>query len=140
MRIEWCEARARANRFSEEIELVEEEMRRTLAFLEWQAQWWRNQGGDLTHIIDSKTREGLLAYRERQSALRLGLRDRFQEVWKGVPKFLEAGRAELATELERIKTSVTPTAKNLDAREDIRETGSEDLETDLEIDEINKTL
>ncbi|KAF9231029.1 hypothetical protein BU15DRAFT_90993 [Melanogaster broomeanus] len=37
MRIEWCKARARANRWAEEVELLSEEMRRVLAFLKWQA-------------------------------------------------------------------------------------------------------
>ena len=40
MRIEWCKARARANRWTEEVDLLKEEMRRTEQFLEWHANWW----------------------------------------------------------------------------------------------------
>ncbi|KAG2147802.1 uncharacterized protein EDB93DRAFT_1250523 [Suillus bovinus] len=38
--IEWCKARARAARWSEEVELLAKEMQRVLAFLEWQGHWW----------------------------------------------------------------------------------------------------
>ncbi|EMD36395.1 hypothetical protein CERSUDRAFT_18702, partial [Gelatoporia subvermispora B] len=40
MRIEWCKARARAARFKEECELLEEEMRRVLQFHRWQGDRW----------------------------------------------------------------------------------------------------
>ncbi|KAG0691527.1 hypothetical protein DFH29DRAFT_1010861 [Suillus ampliporus] len=37
VRIEWCKSRARALRWSEEVELLREEMRRVLQFFAWQA-------------------------------------------------------------------------------------------------------
>ncbi|TDL14200.1 hypothetical protein BD410DRAFT_691972, partial [Rickenella mellea] len=40
MRIEWTKTRARAQRWDEEVTLVFEEMRRTLAFFEWRARFW----------------------------------------------------------------------------------------------------
>ncbi|KAF8069134.1 hypothetical protein FPV67DRAFT_1415501 [Lyophyllum atratum] len=43
LRIEWCRTRARAMRWAEEVELVQEEMRRVLAFLSWKAGWWLEQ-------------------------------------------------------------------------------------------------
>ncbi|KAG1844078.1 hypothetical protein DFJ58DRAFT_717693 [Suillus subalutaceus] len=44
MQIEWCKARARVMRWAEEVELLKEEMRRILQFLEWDAQRWDEQG------------------------------------------------------------------------------------------------
>ncbi|KAG1774895.1 hypothetical protein EV702DRAFT_1047420 [Suillus placidus] len=42
--IEWCKSRARALRWSEEVELLREEMHRVLQFFTWQAAWWEDQG------------------------------------------------------------------------------------------------
>ncbi|KAH7903172.1 hypothetical protein BJ138DRAFT_1107892, partial [Hygrophoropsis aurantiaca] len=42
-RIEWCQARARANCWAEEIQLLRKEMRQVLAFQNWQAGWWEQQ-------------------------------------------------------------------------------------------------
>lgn len=38
-RIEWCKSRARASRWAEEVELLQEEMRRVAEFLSWHAAW-----------------------------------------------------------------------------------------------------
>ncbi|RDX44815.1 hypothetical protein OH76DRAFT_1328515, partial [Lentinus brumalis] len=40
LRVEWCKARARAQRWTEECELLQEEMRRVLQYHEWRADWW----------------------------------------------------------------------------------------------------
>ncbi|KAF8127927.1 hypothetical protein EV363DRAFT_1077516, partial [Boletus edulis] len=40
MRIEWCKARARAARWSEDIDLLMDEMERTLAFFQWDTARW----------------------------------------------------------------------------------------------------
>ncbi|KAF7321419.1 CxC2 domain-containing protein [Mycena kentingensis (nom. inval.)] len=43
MRVEWARALARKDRWTEEVALLEEEMRRTLRYLDWQEEWWRNR-------------------------------------------------------------------------------------------------
>lgn len=58
---EWMTCRARADRWREESDLLQEEMRRVIAFLEWRSFWWcRNVGSrlgsvtaDIQHGIDS---------------------------------------------------------------------------------------
>ncbi len=70
-------------RWAEEVELIQEEMRRVLAFLKWQAEWWRAQGGDLMHVNDVTIRDGMKAYRERQARIREDLYDRFEFMWRG---------------------------------------------------------
>ncbi|KAG0693725.1 hypothetical protein DFH29DRAFT_985427 [Suillus ampliporus] len=40
MRVEWCKARTCANRWAEEVDLVQEEMWRVLAYFDWQGRWW----------------------------------------------------------------------------------------------------
>ncbi|KAF9456024.1 hypothetical protein BDZ94DRAFT_1353138 [Collybia nuda] len=72
LRVEWCRARARAMRWDEEVELLQEEMRRILVFLEWQAIWWEHQG-TAAYSLDSTTKEGMIAYANKQASLRLTL-------------------------------------------------------------------
>ncbi|KAJ7271751.1 hypothetical protein C8J57DRAFT_1226330 [Mycena rebaudengoi] len=43
LRIEWAKARARSLQWSEEVDLLEEEMRRITQFLFWHASWWEGQ-------------------------------------------------------------------------------------------------
>jgi hypothetical protein len=63
--VEWAKSRARAMRWSEELRLLEEEMRRVLVFLEWDANVWTKQAEDLESrwpSIDRAQLEGLAAY------------------------------------------------------------------------------
>ncbi|KAG1740920.1 hypothetical protein EDB19DRAFT_1895244 [Suillus lakei] len=41
--LEWCKARAHAHQWSEEVELLLEEMRHVIVFLKWQADWWKER-------------------------------------------------------------------------------------------------
>ncbi|KAF8171891.1 hypothetical protein BJ912DRAFT_1025110 [Pholiota molesta] len=95
LRIEWCHMRARVMRWSEEVQLLQEEMRRVLAFLEWQSEWWRKCGGDLSHVVDPVIKEGMIAYRERQASIRLALRDRFQNLWHGRDELMNEVQMEI---------------------------------------------
>ena len=54
-------SRARAQRWKEEIQLVEEEMRRSLEFGRWLGSWWMQQASFRTGIT-SHLQEGLIAY------------------------------------------------------------------------------
>ncbi|KAG0694590.1 hypothetical protein DFH29DRAFT_1006208 [Suillus ampliporus] len=83
LRIEWCKARARAMRWEEEVQLLKEEQRRIIAFLDWQADWWwsQRQRREPESLEDSGLREGLVAYAERQSSLRQALSAHFQHLW-----------------------------------------------------------
>jgi hypothetical protein len=44
LRIEWGKSRAQAMRFTEEVELLEEEMACVSRYFEWQEDWWRTKG------------------------------------------------------------------------------------------------
>ncbi|KAG1769718.1 hypothetical protein EV702DRAFT_1181707 [Suillus placidus] len=83
VRMEWCKARARAARWSEEVELLAEEMRRVLAFLEWQGNWWHERAV-LRPLEKITEQEGLRAYAYRQAALRFAMRNSFQARWSFV--------------------------------------------------------
>ncbi|KAJ7181393.1 hypothetical protein C8R43DRAFT_1083776 [Mycena crocata] len=61
IRIEWTKARARADRWREELILLDEEMRRVLVFCEWKAEWWRVRRTSRKGVGEELA-EGLRAY------------------------------------------------------------------------------
>ncbi|KAJ3509664.1 hypothetical protein NMY22_g16220 [Coprinellus aureogranulatus] len=66
LRAEWCRARARAMRWKEEVQLVQEEMRRTVVYLFWKAKWWEEKSGAKMSVPDDIQR-GLAGYANRQA-------------------------------------------------------------------------
>lgn len=105
LRIEWCKSRARARRWSEEVALLLEEMRRVTAFLEWQAAWWETQDRALVES-DCVQREGLSAYCQRQASIRQEMRARFAGHWNDVETYASMGLDD--DELLR-DSQITPT-------------------------------
>lgn len=83
MRVEWCKAIARAERFKEEVELTVEEMRRTLLFFKWKAGRWEQLGEARAGepMMDEGTTSGIRAYAARQAALYCQLVDVFIKDW-----------------------------------------------------------
>ncbi|KAG6849215.1 hypothetical protein H0H93_010409 [Arthromyces matolae] len=78
LRVEWCKSRARSMRFSEEVDLLQEEMERVLRFFTYRERWWLSKteygsSGDMRPI----RQEGLVAYASRQAALCASLRTSF---------------------------------------------------------------
>ncbi|KAG6822622.1 hypothetical protein H0H92_013149, partial [Tricholoma furcatifolium] len=66
IRLEWLKARARARRWREEVILVEEEMRRALAYTLWRVEWWKAQAEKRTDV-SPMLREGLIGYAAEQA-------------------------------------------------------------------------
>lgn len=61
LRVEWCKARVRHNRWLEEVQLLIEEMWCTLAFLKWQGDSWE-LCATLPTIEEHEEKEGMIAY------------------------------------------------------------------------------
>ncbi|KAJ7156814.1 hypothetical protein C8R43DRAFT_1125395 [Mycena crocata] len=93
LRIEWAKARARSLRWGEEIDLLEEEMRRIVQFLSWRSEWWEGRV-DLRGLPDGPQREGETAYAMRQAKLQADTCTRFLELWKDLPVLIQTARAE----------------------------------------------
>ena len=79
---EWAKSRACANRCKEEVQLLREEMRQVLVFLEWKSEWW------LQHLwlqegLSCDLDEGLKAFAMGQADLQRCLVVHFREIWKG---------------------------------------------------------
>ncbi|KAJ6607278.1 hypothetical protein B0H10DRAFT_1631100, partial [Mycena sp. CBHHK59/15] len=81
LRIEWAKARARWMRWAEEVDLLEEEMRRIKQFLTWRAGWWQTQI-DQRGLPDGPQREGETVYALRQASFQAVLCTDFADKWK----------------------------------------------------------
>lgn len=80
LRIEWCKARSRSERWAEEVILLREEMRRVEAFFEWEKQQWLQRAPARTFENEAEC-EGSVAYAKRQAALRSSIVTGFQSLW-----------------------------------------------------------
>ncbi|OBZ68235.1 hypothetical protein A0H81_12000 [Grifola frondosa] len=87
LRREWCKARARAYRWWEECKLLEEEMRRVLAFHVWMAQRWRGLL-DRQVFTSPGYMEGANAYAHRQAEIRLEMHNKCTFAWRHVQEWL----------------------------------------------------
>ena len=80
MRVEWAKTQARAHRWQEEVLLVQEEMHRVIAFLDWKASWWQSQSQRRSDVRDD-IKAGLSAYAARQAHLMRHLAETFAALW-----------------------------------------------------------
>ncbi|KAJ7715461.1 hypothetical protein B0H16DRAFT_1667065 [Mycena metata] len=82
VRVEWSKAKARRDRWVEEVQLLREEMRRVMRFLQWQAAWWEAQRKARGTEIQPEVAAGVEAYAARQAALHRGIARRFKAGWE----------------------------------------------------------
>ena len=66
-RYEWMTCKARADRWMEEVELLQEEMRRVVVFLEWKSCWWSGGVGARAGSCPPDVQQGVDAYARRQA-------------------------------------------------------------------------
>jgi len=67
VRHEWMTCRARADRWREELDLLQEEMRRVIAFLEWKSGWWVGKVGSRSSSAAADIQHGVDAYARKQA-------------------------------------------------------------------------
>lgn len=79
LRVEYAKAKARVSCWHEETLLVAEEMRCSVAFLCWKAQWWRELAAN-HHCID--IRRGMITYRLCQEAQFICLAEQYAKMWR----------------------------------------------------------
>ena len=85
-RVEYAKAHARARRYTEEEELVLEEMNRTLKYLRWKASWWlRWEPQHQKHQVE----QGRKAYSAKQSSAMMELAIKFEKSWRLILKDLD---------------------------------------------------
>ncbi|KAL0563734.1 hypothetical protein V5O48_018330 [Marasmius crinis-equi] len=80
---EWCKARARARRSHEEIRLVAEEMRRSIAFCQYQSAWRQAQCNQ-RHNIPGYLQEGLTAYAKEHANVEVVRANTWTKSWAAI--------------------------------------------------------
>ncbi|KAK6996611.1 CxC2 domain-containing protein [Favolaschia claudopus] len=80
VRIEWSRAKARRDRWVEEVQHLREEMRRVLRFLQWKALWWEERSS-VQREVRADILAGLRAYAARQAASCREISRRFKSAW-----------------------------------------------------------
>ena len=78
--VEWAKAKARADRWEEEVILLDEEMRRVLEFCSWKASWWK-EWVSLRAKLPGALAEGLCAYAAEQADMELRIRTAWTTKW-----------------------------------------------------------
>lgn len=86
VRHEWMTCRARADRWKEESELLQEEMRRVVAFLEWKSTWWGEKVGSRKGCITADIQQGIDGYARKQANTYHELAVSFANQW--IPRLL----------------------------------------------------
>lgn len=88
LKIEWCKARARYERWEEEVILLVEEMRRVQEYARWKADWWMSRV-DLRFAVSTELREGTRAYAEEHAERELNRVSRLERAWGGLSVLAE---------------------------------------------------
>ncbi|KAG0696318.1 hypothetical protein DFH29DRAFT_984642 [Suillus ampliporus] len=87
MHVEWCKACARANRWAEEVDLLQEEMRCVLAYFDWQGRWWDERAVARVDFAVQEN-EALIAYTSWQANIRCSMQAHCLSLWSVVPGLL----------------------------------------------------
>ena len=77
-------------RWSEEVELLLEEMRRVGQFLGWRARWWIERA-NRRECVNKGIQEGLSAYARRQASIRYQMKENFEKLWQSVSLWVASG-------------------------------------------------
>ncbi|TDL20498.1 hypothetical protein BD410DRAFT_725441 [Rickenella mellea] len=109
LRVEWSKAKARVDRWSEEVDLLREEMRRVQATLRHRAGWWENKANNCEHL-DGKTLVGAIAYARSQESLQHCLSARFTDLWRGLQD--SSRDEEIARTFSKLRRSTRETARD----------------------------
>ncbi|KAJ6452172.1 hypothetical protein C8R47DRAFT_1229521 [Mycena vitilis] len=92
VRIEWAKIRARSHRWREEVDLLEEEMTRSVRYCERRSDWWREWVG-ARGLAEGPQLEGEASYAVRQAEAQAALAIHFAKEWQALPELIRRGRA-----------------------------------------------
>jgi hypothetical protein len=109
IRVEWTKARARADRWREELVLLDEEMRRVIVFCNWKAGWWDERRASRTGV-SNELAEGLWAYAAEQAARERTWEEKWSTKWRAVRARAAAALSDQVLDV----TEVVPLEVELD--------------------------
>jgi hypothetical protein len=107
MRVEWATSLARMERWAEEVELVEEEMRRVVMFLEWKSTDWLTKREARLALATSDIQSGLDGYARKQAAVYHHLALSFLKLWHPTLVSYRLNHSWVAVFLQRQGVSLT---------------------------------
>ncbi|KAI0690347.1 hypothetical protein C8T65DRAFT_588017, partial [Cerioporus squamosus] len=90
--VEWCKARARAMQWTEEVEILDEEMRRVKQYHVWLAGWWETQAAS-AQAERADFLEGQTAYAHRQVSIRRKMGEYCCSAWSCVTAWICLGQS-----------------------------------------------
>ena len=128
LRVEWLKTRARAQRWNEELLLVEEEMRRALGWCYWRAQWWLQQVNKRSDVA-AHIAEGIQAYAEEQSDAERQRSIRWATQWGDIRDRARAVVANMQSVSDGVE-SLPELVVELDDEDDLDHEGAEDDQDD----------
>ena len=117
LHVEWAKAKARADRWEEEVILLDEEMRRVLVFCQWKESWWMEQA-PLRQGLSRALEEGLQAYAGEQADMEKQIRISWTAKW--------ARARELAEPILLVAFGVAPVQGLVEGSSDLIELDIED--------------
>ena len=138
MRAEWAQTRARMCQWKEELQIIQEEMRRVLAFLEWRSAWWLEQA-HRRQSLEPSLQSGVAAYAHKQACLCLRMAARCAVYW--LPIMKKHGISPTWSSKYEVcsKNSTQDVSASEDEHEDDAESDKDDDRSDtgdLDIDDI----
>ncbi|KAJ7169308.1 hypothetical protein C8R43DRAFT_876185 [Mycena crocata] len=83
IRIEWTKCRARADRWREDLRFLDEEMRRSIEFCKWKADWWYQRRRPRKEV-SPELAEGIRAYALEQEARERAWALKWADQWDAV--------------------------------------------------------
>lgn len=132
MRVEWVKAQARVERWSEELLIVQEEMRRVLVYLRWKSDWWVDQGSKRVIDHDLALVDGIQAYAHKQAAIQTRVAERCAAHW--LPVLLQYGiTPSWESDFDDCTTLPSQPGLNMDASDDEEDENESELDDEEDI-------
>lgn len=139
MRAEWAQTRARMCRWEEELMIIQEEMRRVVAFFEWRSTWWLEQGNRRTDLEPS-IQSGVAAYAHKQADICLRMAARCATYWLPIMKKhgIFPSWGEKYTQRSTVSLEIGPASdsENDDDNDELDRADEKSDSGDLEVDDI----
>ncbi|KAJ6458520.1 hypothetical protein C8R45DRAFT_1110051 [Mycena sanguinolenta] len=107
LRVEWCKGFARSSRYTEEVLLVREEMRRTIAYGERAATEWDSLAAEEWAGATAELVEGRQAYAAEQAARERAWCTQLEKQWRGILDKADAYLTSVAGVAAAATASVT---------------------------------
>ena len=114
LRVEWSKSQARKMRWEEEVQILQEEMRRTIVYYEWKQKWWLDR--NIQPTSDNSIQHGISAYSLKQAHYCKCMAESFAMAWlpflqsEGIQpeweyryKWLVSGKNRSSTALDKEK-------------------------------------